>query len=84
MRAFQLEIDEKFFNLVWRSICCREAQLLAQIEREGEDSDEAALIANEVVYLRMWKKELEGRANSEDFSPGAFSLSDGFMDLSDL
>jgi hypothetical protein len=84
MRSIDLTVDERLFNLLWRSLSCRETEMLAQIEREGEESDEAALLANEVVYLRMCKKDLEDRARQARFSQGVFSLAEGFIDLSKM
>ena len=84
MRTFQLDIDEKFFNFLWRSITCRENELLSKISAEPDDSDEAALLSNDVVYLRLCKKSLEESAKKAVFSNGAFSLEEKFIDLSDL
>ena len=84
MRSFTLDIDEKYFNFLWRSITCRENALLAKISDESEDSDEAALLANDVVYLRLCKKGLEEKAKNAVFSEGAFSLEEKFIDLTDL
>jgi hypothetical protein len=84
MRSFTLNIDEKYFNLLWRSITCRENFLLERISNESEDSDEAALLSNDLVYLRLCKKSLEEMAKTAVFSEGAFSLEEKFFDLSDL
>jgi len=84
MRTFELNIDEKYFNLLWRSITERENELLSEIEQAGEDSDDAALIGNDLAYLRLCKKELEEKAKSSAFSQGAFSLDDGYIDLASL
>jgi hypothetical protein len=84
MRSFTLEIDEKFFNLLWRSIIARENELIDSLSQEDEDSDEAALISNEIVYLRLCKKGLQDKAEKSSFSKGAFSLDDNFIDLANL
>ena len=84
MRSFALEIDEKLFNLLWRSIITRENEMLDSLSQEDEDSDEAALLSNDIVYLRLCKKELEAKANEAAFSDGAFSLDDDYIDLSNL
>lgn len=83
MRSFAFEIDEKFFNLVWRSLAARERDLLSKIAQQMEDSDEAALLGNDVVYLRLCKRALEESAKNAAFSKGSFSLEEKFIDLSD-
>ena len=84
MRSFTLEVDEKYFNLLWRSIVAREIELLDSLSQEDEDSDESALIGNDIVYVRLCKKELREKAEKSSFSDGAFSLDDNYVDLSDL
>ena len=84
MRSFSLEIDEKYFNLLWRSVAVRENELLSKLSEEKEESDEAALISNDIVYLRLAKKDLQEKAEKAGFSGGAFSLDDGFVDLAEL
>ena len=82
MRSFKLTIDEKLFNMLWRSISERENELEFSVQQA--DTDDAALIGNDIVYLRMCKKELEEKAKASNFSKGAFSLEDSYIDLSDL
>lgn len=84
MRSFTYEIDEKYFNLLWRSITCRENFILKKIADEPEDSDEAAMLGNDLVYLRLCKKSLEEKAKKSAFSEGSFSLEEEFIDLTDL
>jgi hypothetical protein len=84
MRSFELAIDEKLFNLLWRSLCARENELLAKISDEPEDSDDAALLGNDLAYLRLCKKSLEEKARNTTFSDSVFSLEENFIDLSDL
>jgi hypothetical protein len=84
MRSFTLQIDEKYFNLLWRSVVARENELLNKLSKEDEESDEAALISNDIVYLRLTKKDLKEKAGKAGFSRGSFSLNDGFVDLADL
>lgn len=84
MRAFTLDINEKYFNLLWRSIICRENVLIDKISNESEDSDEVALLSNVLVYLRLCKKSLEEKAKNAIFSEGVFSLEEKFIDLADL
>ncbi len=82
MRSFNITIDEKYFNLLWRALSERESEL--ELDIENSDMDDAALIGNDLVYLRMCKKEIEEKAKQENFSKGAFSIEDGYIDLSEL
>lgn len=84
MKEFHLKVDEKVFNLLWRSLADREAEVLSNIELAGEDSDEAALLGNDLIFLRLTKKDLEEKASQARFSQGAFSLEEGHIDISDL
>jgi predicted transcriptional regulator len=81
LRTFALQVDEKVFNLLWRSIDARERELLAGLSQKPEGSDEAALMGNDVVYLRLCKKDLGTQARAAKFSEGAFSLDGGDIHL---
>lgn len=82
MRTFDITIDEKYFNLLWRALSERESEL--EINIENSNSDDAALIGNDLVYLRLCKKELSENAKKENFSEGVFSLEEAYVDLSEL
>lgn len=84
MNAFQFTIDEEVFNVLWQSLVVREAELLSNIELVGQGADDAALLGNELVFLRLTRQELEKKATVAGFSAGAFSLEEGHIDLSDL
>jgi hypothetical protein len=43
-RSFQLVVDEKNFNLLWRALHDRENAMLANLVKEEEDSDNGALL----------------------------------------
>ncbi|MFT3867424.1 MAG: hypothetical protein QM715_02890 [Nibricoccus sp.] len=81
MKHVQLKLDEKTFNLLWRSLHDRETVLLEAIANEPKDSDEAALVSNDLVYLRLYKAELEKTGQQAKFPSSAFSLDDGTIDL---
>ncbi len=83
MREFNQIIDEKYFNMLWRALSEREAEISHTIESEPE-SDESALLSNDLVYLRLCMKELQDKAEKAAFSKSAFSLDDGYLDLSEL
>ena len=84
MRSFTLKVNERYFNLLWRSIVARENELIDSISQEDEDSEVSALISNDIVYLRLCKNELKEKAEESFFSDGAFSLDDDYIDLADL
>lgn len=82
MKHFSLDVDEHLFNLLWRALAARE-QELTDTMRAADETD-AALVANDLVYLRLCKKDLEGRAREQGFSEGVFVLDDGYIDLTTL
>ena len=84
MRSFSIAINEKYFNFLWRAVHSRENELLAILSRVPEESDEAALTTNDLIYLRLCKKELEEKAKLAVFSDAVFSVEDGFIDISTL
>ena len=83
MREFNQTINEKYFNMLWRALSEKESEMAFSIE-QNPDAEESALLGNELVYLRLCKNELEEKARKAYFSPSAFSIDDGFVDLSEL
>ena len=83
MCEFNQIIDEKYFNLLWRSLSERESEMSHSIENDP-DADDSALMSNDLVYLRLCMRELEEKAKNAKFSDSAFSLDDGYIDLSEL
>lgn len=83
MREFTQAIDERYFNLLWRALSERESELVCSIDQDP-GSDESALMSNDLVYLRLCKTELEGKAKKSGFPASVFSLDDGYVDLSEL
>jgi hypothetical protein len=81
MKHVQLKFDEKAFNLLWRSLHDREAALLETIQNEPANSDKAALLSNDVVYLRLYKAELEKIAQEANMPDSVFALDDDIIDL---
>ena len=78
MRKFSIEVSEQNFNLIWRALYALEQNLL-QVVAENEDEPDgelAAFAGNDLVYLRLYKDELEKAAKGASFSNSAFSLSD--------
>lgn len=82
MRKFTLEVSEQNFNLLWRSLHALEEKLLNIIEEHGDDPDGelAAFAGNDLVYLRMYKDEIEKAAKQAVFSNSAFSLSEDVIE----
>jgi len=84
MISFDMNVDEKYFNLLWRSLLERESELEANIEQSDTNVDDAALMGNDLAFLRLCKKKLKENAQKANFSEGAFSVNDGYVNLSDL
>ncbi len=83
MREFNQTIDEKYFNMLWRTLSEREAEISHTIENEP-DTDESTLLSNDLVYLRLCMKDLRNKAEKANFSKSAFNLDSGYLDLSEL
>jgi hypothetical protein len=86
MRSFHLKVDERYFNMLWRSLLAREKELMEIVaeHEDDEDSDEAIMAANDVVYVRMSKKSIEKLAREAGFPESAFSVDDTIVDLREL
>lgn len=82
MRKFSTEISEQNFNLIWRALHALEENLL-QVVAENEDDIEgelAAFAGNDLVYLRLYRDELEKAAKKAIFSNNVFNLSDEIIE----
>ena len=84
MKQFDLVVNEQLFNVLWRSLNERDSELESALHQAGEGSDEAALVGNDLVYLRLVMQQLKDKATANGFSEGVFSTEDGYIDLSDL
>lgn len=84
MKQFDLVVNEQLFNVLWRSLYERHSELELAIQHAGEDSDEAALLGNDLVYLRLVMEQLNKQAEEHGFSEGVFSVDDDYVDLSKL
>ena len=86
MRSFTLEITEKQFNLLWRSLAAREQELLGVVEKcqDDDDSEKGPLAANDLIYLRLYQKALKEQVEQAGFAQNAFSLSYEIIDLSKM
>ena len=81
MKHVQIKLDEKAFNLLWRSLHDRETAMLETIKNEPTDSDRAVLFSNDVVYLRLYKADLERVARDANMPDSVYSLADDIIDL---
>lgn len=77
MRKFLLEVSEKNFNLLWQSLHAQELALLKIIDEHEDDPEGelAAFAGNDLIYLRLFKKDLEKMAKEACFGSSAFILS---------
>jgi len=75
MRELELKIDRSSFNLIWKSLHSRENELLAIVEANGEDSEEGADALNDIVALRLYKKEIKEQAE-KIFDANVFLVND--------
>lgn len=75
MRVLELKIDRSTFNLLWKSLHAREDALLRRVEEYGEDSDEGADALNDIMALRLYRKELREAAEPV-FDTNAFLTDD--------
>lgn len=82
MRKFTLEVSEKNFSLLWRSLHALEEKLLKVIEEHGDDPDGelAAFAGNDLVYLRLYRDHLKKAAKESVFSDNVFDLSDDVIE----
>jgi hypothetical protein len=83
MREFSQTIDEKYFNMLWRALSEREAEISHTIENLPE-FDELAPLSNDLVYLRLCMKDLQNKAEEAGFSKSVCNLDDSYLDLSEL
>ena len=84
MKSITLNIDEKYFNLLWRSFAAREELLESRLNELNDESVEVAQLSNDLVYLRLCQKELKETAEKSNFTDGAFSLDEGIIDLAEM
>lgn len=75
MRVLELKIDRSTFNLLWKSLHAREEALLRRIKEYGEDSDEGSDALNDIIALRLYRKELREEAEPV-FDANAFITED--------
>lgn len=64
MSKLQLELSADNFGLIWRALHAEEEKLQEIINSNDEESDEAIDAANDMVYLRLYREELKGKAES--------------------
>jgi len=84
MKEVKINLSEAAFNVYWRSLCDREHKLLNIIESNDEESDEAIVANNDVIYLRAVKQSLEKQGREAGFRNEAFETSQDILDLSKM
>ena len=67
MRSFTAELSEASFNVLWRALHDREQKLQHVIESHDEESDEAVVANNDIIYLRGVIESLQKRATEAGF-----------------
>ena len=84
MRELTIQLGETAFNVIWRSLHDREQKLQASIDNHDEESDEAIVANNDIIYLRTLKESLQQQAEAANFQPDSFELSEATIDLLSL
>lgn len=84
MRVVNINIDETAFNVFWRSLCEREKKLLHIIQSNDEESDEAVVANNDIIYLRAVMESFKKQGEEAGFRAEAFETSDEILDLSKM
>jgi hypothetical protein len=62
MKELELRLKRDQFRLVWVSLHSREKELLALVDKYGEDSDEGSDALNDLAYLRLYRNSLKEKA----------------------
>jgi hypothetical protein len=62
MKELEIKLKRDQFRLIWVSLYSREKELLAIIDKCGEDSDEGADALNDLAYLRLYRSSLKEKA----------------------
>ncbi len=84
MREVTINLNEATFNVYWRSLCDREQKLLEIIESNDEESDEAIVANNDIIYLRATKESLEKEGKKAGLRTEAFEISEEILDISKM
>lgn len=82
--SFELQIDEKMFNSIWRGLCMREQYLLDEINEAGDESDEIGVLNNDLSVIRGYKDHLSNKASKSNFPSTVYSLTEEIIDLNDF
>ncbi len=64
--------------MLWRSLHAHETELLKVVEEHGEDSDRGPDTLNDIIALRLYKRELKEQAEKV-FDKNAFILTDEYL-----
>lgn len=76
MRKLALELSEQNFNLLWRALHCLEEKLARIADESDPEGEKAAFAGNDLVYLRLYKDEIEKEARAAYRNESVFNISD--------
>ena len=79
-----LKLDPIAFNVYWRALHDREQKLQTIIDEHDEESDEAIVTHNDIIYLRAVRDSLLREGKAAGFRNECFELSDEILDLSKM
>lgn len=84
MRSVDINISETAFNVFWRALHDREKRLQNIIDEHDEESDEAVVANNDIIYLRATMESFEKQGKLAGLRDESFELSDEILDLSQM
>jgi len=84
MRSVDIHLSETAFNVFWRALHDREQKLQNIIDSHDEESDEAVVANNDIIYLRATIKSFEQQGRQAGLRDESFELSEEILDLSQM
>lgn len=83
-RKINIALSESEFNVFWRALHDREKTLQLTIDAHSEESEQAVVANNDIIYLRAVKASFEKKGKDAGFRARCFDLSDEILDLSKM
>lgn len=80
--SVDVKLDASAFNVYWRALHDREQKLQAIIDGHDEESDEAIVANNDIIYLRAVRDSLFKAGKAAGLRDECFELSEEILDLS--
>jgi len=84
VRSLSVTLSDSSFNVIWRSLHDREQKLQNIIDEHDEESDEAVVANNDIVYLRTVRDSLRKQAKDAGLADSSFELSEAILDLGSM